>query len=66
MSATINIKTVNANMLVITKVILSPASDGKKNESNDRTGKQSKFLTVCQVSLCLSIGKHTGANKPEN
>lgn len=53
-------------MLVITKVILSPASDGKKNESNDRTGKQSKFLTVCQFSLCLSIGKHTGANKPEN
>ena len=40
MSATINMNTVNANMLVITKVILSPASDGKKNESSESTEKQ--------------------------
>lgn len=37
MSATISMKTVRANMLVITKVILSPASDGRKNESRDKT-----------------------------
>lgn len=37
MSATISMNTVRANMLVITKVILSPASDGRKNESRDKT-----------------------------
>ena len=37
MSATISMNTVRANILVITKVILSPASDGRKNESRDKT-----------------------------
>lgn len=37
MSATISMNTVRTNMLVITKVILSPASDGRKNESRDKT-----------------------------
>ena len=39
MSATISINTVRASMLVITRVILSPASDGRKNESRDKTEK---------------------------
>ena len=39
MSATMSINTVRANILVITRVILSPASDGRKNESRDKTEK---------------------------
>jgi len=39
MSATISMNTVRASILVITRVILSPASDGRKNESRDKTEK---------------------------
>ena len=40
MSATMSMKTVKANRFVITRVILSPASDGRKNDSRESTGKQ--------------------------
>lgn len=42
MSATISMKTVRANKVVITNVILSPASEGRKKDSRDRTGEKKK------------------------
>lgn len=42
MSATISMKTVSANKVVITNVILSPASEGRKKDSRDRTGEKKK------------------------
>ena len=42
MSATISINTVSANKVVITNVILSPASEGRKKDSRDRTGEKKK------------------------
>ena len=49
MSATINMKTVSANRLVITKVILSPASDGRKNDSKERTGEETGIINQYSV-----------------
>lgn len=42
MSATISMNTVSANKVVITNVILSPASEGRKKDSRDRTGEKKK------------------------
>lgn len=42
MSATISMNTVRANKVVITNVILSPASEGRKKDSRDRTGEKKK------------------------
>ena len=42
MSATISMNTVRANKVVITNVILSPASEGRKKDSRDRTGEKRK------------------------
>lgn len=42
MSATISMNTVSANKVVITNAILSPASEGRKKDSRDRTGEKKK------------------------
>lgn len=43
MSATISMNTVRANKVVITNVILSPASEGRKKDSRDRTGEKKRI-----------------------